>query len=92
MNVQAIRPTPSRAAVARRLHARELETLRALVERQHAEIVQLRVELAFAEQSAESWRDDALRMMEEACADGSRAPGLTITGALVTIPTEQAPA
>ena len=92
MNVQLIPANLSRATVARRLHARERETLRALVEQQHAEIERLRDELEFAERAADSWRDDALRMMEEACADGARAAGITITGALVTVPTEQATA
>lgn len=76
----------ARAVVARRLHAMELETLRASVERLHAENERLRQELYWAENAAESWRDEALRMMEEACADGSRAPGLTINGALVCVP------
>lgn len=76
----------SRAAVARRLHAMELETLRASVERLHEENERLRQQLYWAEDAADSWRDDALRMMEEACADGSRTPGLTIDGALVCVP------
>lgn len=79
---------PSLADVVRRLHARELESLRELVERQHAEIERLRTELRWAEDAAESWRDDALRMVEEACADGSRSPGLTMSGAL-TVPAQQ---
>jgi hypothetical protein len=77
--------TPSIATIVRRLHAAELDTLREIVERQHAEIERLRADLAFAEQAAESWRDDALRMMEDACADGSRSPGITMSGALVAL-------
>lgn len=80
------RRTPSALAVARRLNELELQTLRAVVEQQHAEIERLRGELAWATEAAESWRDDALRMMEEACADGTREPGITIGGALVTVP------
>lgn len=46
----------------------------------------LRTELRWAEDAAESWRADALRMMEEACASGDRQPGITLDGALVTVP------
>lgn len=72
--------------IARRLHAVELNTLRERCEQQHAEIERLRAELAYAERCAEGWRDDALRAMEAACADGARAPGLTMSGALVLVP------
>ena len=74
------------AAIARRLHAVELDSLRARCEQQHAEIERLRADLAFAEQAAESWRDDALKMMKDACADGSHTAGLTRAGALVLVP------
>lgn len=77
-------------AVARRLHAAELETLRDLAQRQHAEIDRLRADLLRMTEAAESWRDDALRAMEEACADGSHAPGLTMAGELVVIPVQTA--
>lgn len=82
--------TSNVATVVRRLHAAELETLRATVQEQHAEIERLRLDLYHAENAAESWRDDALRMMEEACSDGSRGPGLTMDGHLVTVPLDRA--
>ena len=50
----------------------------------------LREELRWAQDAAESWREDALRMMEEACADGDKRPGITIDGALVLVPTDSA--
>ena len=77
--------TPSAAAVARKLNQIELDTLRQVVEQQHAEILSLRSDLYHAENAAESWREDALRMMEAACADGSRSPGITKSGALVLV-------
>ena len=73
-------------AIARRLEAVELNSLRERCEQQHAEIERLRADLAFAEQAAESWRDDALKMMEDACANGSHTAGLTRSGALVLVP------
>ena len=73
------------AAVARKLNQIELDTLRQVVEQQHAEIQTLRTDLYHAENAAESWRDDALRMMEAACADGRSAPGITQDGALVLV-------
>jgi len=75
----------SAAAVARKLNQIELDTLRQVVEQQHAEIQSLRVDLDHAENAAESWRDDALRMMEAACADGRKSPGITQDGALVLV-------
>lgn len=80
------RRVPTARTVARRLNELELQTLRAVVEQQHAAIERLRGELAWATEAAESWRDDALRMMEDACTDGSCEPGITIGGALVTVP------
>jgi len=77
--------TPSAAAVARQLNQIELDTLRRVVEQQHAEIESLRSDLYHAENAAESWRDDAMRLMEVACADGSRSPGITQGGSLVLV-------
>lgn len=84
--MNAARTTPSLAAIARRLDAIALQQLREVCVRLAAENDQLRQELQWAEHAAESWRDDALRLMEEACADGTRQPGITQAGALVTIP------
>lgn len=49
----------------------------------------LRTELRWAKDAAESWRDDALRMMEEACAATDSRPGITKGGALVLVPAQQ---
>lgn len=84
--MNATRTTPSLVTIARRLDAIALQQLREECARLAAENDQLRSELHWAEQAAESWRDDALRLMEEACSDGSRQPGITQSGALVTIP------
>lgn len=70
----------------RRFDALALEQALAEVNRLAAENDALRRELARAEQCAEGWREDALRLMEEACALGDRQPGITLHGALVTVP------
>lgn len=51
---------------------------------------QLREQLSWAEHAAYSWREDALRLMEDACADGGKRPGMTRSGALVLVPTDSA--
>lgn len=73
------------AAVARKLNQIELDTLRQVVEQQHAELTELRERLYDAETTAEFWHADAMRMMEAACADGRHAPGITQDGALVLV-------
>ena len=50
----------------------------------------LRRELAIAIGDADSWREDALRMMEELCSATNERPGLTLSGALVTGPRAEA--
>lgn len=45
----------------------------------------LRTELRLAEDAAERWRDDALRLMEDACATTGSRPGITKGGALVLV-------
>ncbi len=50
----------------------------------------LREELRWAEDAAESWRENAMRLTEDACADGSKRPGITVGGALVLVPTDSA--
>lgn len=74
----------------RRLDAIALDQLRAEVVRLHEENGQLRDNLYWAEQAAESWRDDALRLMDDACAATGASPGITQSGALVLVPKEQA--
>lgn len=46
----------------------------------------LRAQVRLAEDAAESWRDDALRLMEDACAQGDRHPGITPGGSLLLSP------
>jgi len=77
--------TVTARAIARKLNQIELDTLRQVVEQQHAEIQSLRTGLYHAENAAEGWRDDAMRLMEAACADGSRSPGITQDGSLVLV-------
>lgn len=74
--------------ILRRWDEAACEQLCAEVARLAEENERLRAELVWAEEAAESWRDDALRLMEEACADGSTSPGLTLEGALVAVPAE----
>ena len=76
------------ADILRRWDGIAYEQLCATAARLAEENERLRTELRWAEDAAESWRDDALRLMEEACTDGSKQPGLTIEGALVTVPVE----
>lgn len=78
----------SARAVARRLHALELATLRERVELQHAEIERLRERLNHAEAVAEEWSQDYLDLLIEQCADGKHAPALTRDGKLIKVSTE----
>jgi len=63
-----------------------LDQLRAECSRLAVENEQLRVELYWAEKSAESWQEDALRFQEELCVATGGEPGLTVDGALVVVP------
>ena len=76
------------AGILRRWDGIAHEQLCAEAARLAEENERLREQLAWAEEAAESWRDDALRMMEEACAASGKRPGITISGALVTVPAE----
>ena len=77
---------PSLSAIQRRLDAIALQQLRAECARLAAENDQLRDEVYWAEQAAESWREDAMRLLAEACEATGGTPGLTIDGALVVAP------
>lgn len=79
----ATRATPSLATIARRLDAIALQQLREECARLATENDQLRKDLYWAEQSAESWRDDAMRLQEDLCAQTGGVPGITIDGSLV---------
>ncbi len=78
------------AALLRRFDQAAFEQLCEQAARLADENERLRRELSFALGDAESWREDALRMMEELCAATNARPGLTVTGALVTLPVEEA--
>jgi hypothetical protein len=76
------------AALFRRLDNLAYEQLCAEAARLVEENEHLRIELSRAEDDAEHWHTQAMRLQEEACADGSHAPGLTQSGALVRVPVE----
>lgn len=78
----------SAAALRRKLHAWELLHLRevlaeqqALIEQLQAEAADLQRRLSWAEDCADSWRDDALRAIE----GSGCTPGLTLAGQVVAI-------
>lgn len=72
-------------ALLRRLDAVAFSQLAAQAALLAEENESLRSQLAWAEDAAESWRDDALRMMEERCAASGERPGITQQGQLVTV-------
>jgi hypothetical protein len=75
----------ARARVAAKLDRLALEQLRTVAARLAEENEELRRQLAWAEDAAESWRDDALKLMEDHCAATGDAPGLTLDGRLVAV-------
>ena len=86
----AVRRVPSLQTIARRLDAIAIQQLRdecarlaREVDRLDAENEQLRKEAYWADQAAESWRDDALRLQEDLCTLTGGKPGITVDGALV---------
>lgn len=74
------------APLFRRFDAIAHEQLCAEVVRLGAEIEQLREELYWAQRSAESWQEDALRFQEDLIKQNGGSPGLTMSGALVVVP------
>ena len=72
--------------IRRRLDAIAIDQLRAEVSRLAEENEELRKQLAWAEQAAEAWRDDALNFQMELCEHSGGTPGITQTGALVVVP------
>ena len=68
-------------AILRRLDALALVQLAEHAARLAVENEELRGRLCAAEDAAESWRDDFLRL----CAESGQRPGITQAGALVAI-------
>jgi hypothetical protein len=81
------RHTPETARIQRQLERWELGHLRTLAAAQAEEIEDLQRRLAWAEDCAERWRDDALQAID----DAGLAPGLTLGGHLVAVPAETRP-
>jgi hypothetical protein len=73
------------STIARRLDAFAIEQLRSEVVRLAQENENLRRQLSWAEDSAELWRQDAMDMQLQLCAETNSAPGITITGQLALI-------
>lgn len=71
--------------IFRRLDALAYEQLCVEAARLAAEKEELRTRLYLAEDAAERWRDDALRMMDELRASTGAQPGITQAGALVAV-------
>lgn len=72
------------SSIVRKLHRWELVHLRELVAELHAENEHLRRELDYANDCAESWRDDVMRLSE----DGASI-GLTQDGHIHLVPSVQ---
>lgn len=70
----------------RHFDAEAIEQLRAEVVRLDAENEQLRTQLYWAEESAESWRRDATDMHLQLCELHVGKPGITQGGQLVVVP------
>lgn len=78
------------ARILRRWDGIANQQLIAAATRLAAENDRLREELRRAEDAADGWRENAIRLMEDGCADGARQPGLTRAGALVLVPASAA--
>lgn len=63
------------SSIVRKLHRWELAHLRELVAELHADNEQLRRELDYANDCAESWRDDVLRLSEDGATLGLAQDG-----------------
>jgi hypothetical protein len=76
----------SLTSVRRRLDAIAIDHLRAEVARLATENDELRTQLAWAEDDAESWRRDATDMHLQLCELHCGSPGITMAGELVVVP------
>jgi hypothetical protein len=77
--------TPATAAIQRKLDRWALDHLRLLASQQAEQIEELQRRLAWADDCAERWRDDALDMQQQLADSTGTLPGLTIDGRLVTV-------
>ena len=77
------RHTTATLALQRRLERWELPHLRLLAAQQAEQIEELQRRLAWAEDCAERWRDDALALQEELATATGGVPGLTQAGQIV---------
>ena len=91
--------TPALHALRRRLNAKaydlvneELARVDAENEALRAENETLRTRLAWAEDCAESWREDAIAALNAAATNVGGAPGLTMDGRLVLCTPQGVPA
>lgn len=80
---------PDLAAIQRKLDRWELDHLRLLAAQQAEQIEELQRRVAWAEDCAERWRDDALDLQSQLADDTGGAPGLTMSGRLVVVPPQQ---
>lgn len=76
---------PSIAGIARRWDSLAISQLRAEVVRLAQENEELRDKLYWAEQNAESWRQDATEQHLQLCEAIGGSPGITMDGRLVVL-------
>ncbi|PWB28876.1 hypothetical protein DCO49_03990 [Stenotrophomonas sp. SPM] len=79
-------------AVFRRLDREALSQLCAEVARLAVENEELRQQLWLAEDAACAWQEDAMNLQQVLCQATGGHPGLTVDGALVVVPSGEAPA
>jgi hypothetical protein len=77
--------SPATIAIQRKLDRWELEHLRLLAAQQAEQIEELQRRLAWAEDCAERWRDDALDLQAQLADSVGGVPGLTRDGQLVVV-------
>ena len=74
-----------RSRLALRLDRLALEQLRTVASRLAQENEKLQERLAYVEHCADSWREDALALMEAECERTGGTPGIMVTGQLVVV-------
>ena len=73
------------AALVRRLDREALAQLRQEAARLVDENEKLREQLAYAEDCAERWRENAISQLNDICERTGCAPGITVDGRLVVV-------